>query len=469
MKPTGNLKNIISLFSVDLGSKFLGFLATTYLARILGASGFGAINIGLAVLVYVQILSTGGLTLLGTKKVAEDNEDTDYLAGDIIALRLLLTLVVVLLTYIVVSFYITSEEIKLIVLVYILYSFPSAVLLDWFFSGKQKLEITSAGRISGSLIYLILVVVLVKTSGDIINTAIAWVIGGTVNSLFIWYLYSRYGNKIKVRVKRYKKSLKLLKDSSPLGLASLLSQVAIMFPAIYLGIASTTSEVGIYSAAFRLISLFLIFDRVFSAIFFPKIVNAISLAPERLEDIFNRILKIISLLALTVSIPMIIAGEIMIDIIFGDQFSGSVLVFQLLTGFFVFTLINSVLSYTLIAINKEGTYILALTISVLTFVAAVLIFYPEFFTPGIAIALIVYEVVQTIVMVIKFRQTAFITYWTSIIIPVFVSLFLVTALINLEVHISIKILIAFFGGIPLVAFAGRLKIEDIKYIKRLMI
>jgi O-antigen/teichoic acid export membrane protein len=242
-----------------------------------------------------------------------------------------------------------------------------------------------------------------------------------------------------------------------------------MFPAIYLGIVAGTSDVGIYSAAFRLISLFLIFDRVFSAVFFPKIVNAISQMPERLDEIFNRTLKIISLLALIVSIPMIIAGEIMIGIIFGAQFSGSVLIFQMLTGFFAFTLINSVLSYTLIAVNKEGIYILALTISVLTFLAAVVLLNAEYMTVGIAAALIIYEVVQTIIMVIKFSETSSVAFWRSIVLPAFVSLLVILALVNLDFHIALKLIIAVFAGIPLVAFAGGFKLEDIKYIKRLMI
>jgi O-antigen/teichoic acid export membrane protein len=383
--------------------------------------------------------------------------------------RFILTVIVVLTAYIISSLFIRSVEIKIIVLVYILYAFPSALLLVWFFSGKQILEVTSAGRISGSLVYLILVIVLVKTPDDIINTPVAWFIGGSANTFFIWYVYKRYGNNIKIRITRYKNSIRLLKESSPLGLASLLSQVAIMFPAIYLGIVAGTSDVGIYSAAFRLISLFLIFDRVFSAVFFPKIVNAISQMPERLDEIFNRTLKIISLLALIVSIPMIIAGEIMIGIIFGAQFSGSVLIFQMLTGFFAFTLINSVLSYTLIAINREGIYILALTIGVLTFLAAVVLLYAEYMTVGIAAALIIYEVVQTIIMVIKFSETSSVAFWRSIVLPAFVSLLVILALVNLDFHIALKLIIAVFAGIPLVAFAGGFKLEDIKYIKRLMI
>lgn len=469
MKPTRNLKNILSLFSVDLGTKFLGFLATTYIARILGTSGFGAINIGLAVLVYVQILSSSGLTLLGTKKVAEGRDDLNYLTGDIVSIRFFLTVIVVFAAYLISFFFITSDEIRLIVLAYILYAFPFALLLDWFFSGKQKMEITSAGRIIASLVYLILVIVFVNTPDDLINTAAAWVMGGVANALFIWYLFRRYNYKIKVKLSRYKKSFSLLKEALPLGLASLLSQLAIMFPAIYLGIVSTTSDVGIYSAAYRLIGLFLIFDRVFVTVFFPKMVNTITQIPERMEELFNRTLKIISVFALIISVPMVVGGGAMINFIFGEEFGDSILIFQILVGFFVFTLTNSVFSYTLIAINREKAYIFALTVSLVTFISLVIILYSTYLTLGIAIALIVYEIVQITVMIIKFKETASVTYWTSIVVPAIITLVIIVVILNINIHFLLKILISLCAGIPLVSFAGRLKLEDIKYIKRLMI
>jgi len=469
MKPTANLKNIFSLFSVDIFTKLLGFFTTTYLARILGTSGFGAISIGLAALVYVQILSSSGLTLMGTKRVAEGIEETGYLTGDIVSVRLILTTIVIVLAYFLSYFFISSEEIRLIVLIYILYGFPSAVLLDWFFTGKQRMEITSAGRVVNSVVYLIFVFLLVKSSDDIVNTAVAWVIAGMANSIFIWIIFKKYKYKIIFKLKRLKTSFSLLKQSFPIGFASLLSQAVIMFPAIYLGFAAGTSEAGIYSAAYRLITLFLIFDRVFATVFFPKIVNAISQAPGRLEEIFNRILKIISLLALAVSVPMIVAGDFMIHFVFGEAFKESILVFQLLTGFFAFTLINSVLSYTLIATNREGIYIFSLTISVVTFIAAILFFYNEFLTPGIAIALLIYEIVQASIMIFRFRKAIHIKYLTSIITPVLVSLIIIFLLVSFDVHFIIKTSAAIIVGTPLIALASGLTIEDIKYIKRLMI
>ncbi|MGE5848072.1 MAG: oligosaccharide flippase family protein, partial [Ignavibacteria bacterium] len=76
-----NVKNIISIFSTEFIARFFAFLSVTYLARILGASNFGVINIGLAVLSYAMIVSNGGLTLFGTKKISAELGSTARLTG----------------------------------------------------------------------------------------------------------------------------------------------------------------------------------------------------------------------------------------------------------------------------------------------------------------------------------------------------------------------------------------------------
>jgi hypothetical protein len=88
---------------------------------------------------------------------------------------------------------------------------------------------------------------------------------------------------------------------------------------------------------------------------------------------------------------------------------------------------------------------------------------------GIVFALIIYEIVQTLVMIIKFKETISINYQTALILPLLTALIILFVLLNIEIHFAIKIIIAVCLGIPLVAIAGRLNTEDIKYVKRLMI
>ena len=108
-----NLKNIISLFSIEFIARLLGLLAVTYLARVLGKSNFGVINIGLAVLSYAMIIGNGGLTLLGTRKVAGNVNSIEKLTGDILLTRITFAALIFMISTAAIYFLVQSEEVRL--------------------------------------------------------------------------------------------------------------------------------------------------------------------------------------------------------------------------------------------------------------------------------------------------------------------------------------------------------------------
>ncbi|MBP1649691.1 MAG: Polysaccharide biosynthesis protein, partial [Bacteroidetes bacterium] len=91
------LKNTVAIGSADLLSRFLGFVATAYLARRLGASSFGLISIGFSVLGYVTLFSSPGLHIMGIRRVAASSESERLWTGDVTMLRFLLSVAGVLL------------------------------------------------------------------------------------------------------------------------------------------------------------------------------------------------------------------------------------------------------------------------------------------------------------------------------------------------------------------------------------
>ena len=70
------LINILSISSADVGTRLIGFLAVTYLARTLGPENMGIIAIGLAILTYASIISTMGLPTLGVRSVSANKSST---------------------------------------------------------------------------------------------------------------------------------------------------------------------------------------------------------------------------------------------------------------------------------------------------------------------------------------------------------------------------------------------------------
>ena len=417
MKINKNSLNIIYLFSLEFFVRLIGFAATTYLARVLGTSGFGLINLGLAILGYALLFGNSGLTLLGTRKIASNSENTDELVTNILSARFFLSIIILILSVLVVYIFMTSQETENIVLIYLLYLMPFAFLLEWFFQGLQKMGVITVGRIIGMSAYLAFLIIFVKSEKDTLLTAAGWIIGGAVNSFVLLLFLKKTGYKAKIKLKNFN-FIPVVRESISLSLASIIAGLAVSFPIIYLGLVTTNSNIGIYSAAFKIIVLFLTFDRVFNALFFPKIINYIHNYSEKLEDIFSSILKIIVAFSLSVGLIEIIGGKFIIISVFGKSFVDSILIFQLLTGYFTFTLINSVFSFTLIGMNKENIYTAGLTIGAIVFLLFSVILYNHYSVSGVAFSLGLFEITTLIYMSTKLKKFIKIKLFRNLFIPV---------------------------------------------------
>ncbi len=469
MKVNKNSLNIIYLFSLEFFVRLIGFAATTYLARVLGTSGFGLINLGLAILGYALLFGNSGLTLLGTRKIAADSGNPGELVSNILSARFYLSLIILIISFLIVLIFITSGETRNIVLIYFLYLIPFAFLLEWFFQGIQRMGAITIGRVIGMAAYLAFLILFVRSEKDTLLTAVGWIIGGAVNSIILWVIFNKSGNKAKIKFRNFN-FIPVIKESISLSLASIIAGLAVSFPVIYLGIVTTNSDIGIYSAAFKIIILFLTFDRVFNALFFPKIINCINNYPEKLEGIFNSILKIIVVFSLSVGLIEIIGGNLIITLIFGKLFFDSILIFQLLTGYFTFTLINSVFSYTIIGMNKENIYTVGLSIGAVVFIIFSIVLYNYFSVPGVALALAFFEITALFYMASKLKQHIRIRILRNMFIPIAGTyIIILPLLLHLNTALIFKLFLVVIVCVPLILVLAGFNIEDFKFLKRVLI
>src|SRR5205823_11027249 len=73
-------------------SRVTGFVVTVYLARVLGASGYGVIALASAILLYLNAITDAGLDMLGVRDVASDPARLPVLVPSIVAARLVIAM-----------------------------------------------------------------------------------------------------------------------------------------------------------------------------------------------------------------------------------------------------------------------------------------------------------------------------------------------------------------------------------------
>ncbi|MFI5251581.1 MAG: oligosaccharide flippase family protein [Bacteroidota bacterium] len=387
------MENFLLILAGDIARRLLGFLAVAFLARKIGAEGFGIINIGFAVLSYTLMASSAGLHSLGTREIAKGNSDD--IVGDIIGLRILLSGAAILLTLCVVLFT-TNSQIAIVIVIFNFTLIPQAFFLDWYYQGKERMGNIVASKILGAAVYVLSLYFLIQPGGDLRRVGYCVVLGDIVAAagFVIQYVRSHGMPRIRFNLSIFGD---LLRQSIPMATGSMLGNLSINFPAIAIGYFMTNTDVGIYSAAVKLVFFLLMFDRVIGALLLPASARIHKHAPEDFVDRLQMTIKWIIIIALSCSLGAVLIAKKIILLIYGGQYIGSVLILQIGIWYFFFTLVHTVFATGLIAINKEKLYGKIMTVSTAVYVITIVLGIKYFGVAG-AVGAVVFSELLTVIL-----------------------------------------------------------------------
>jgi len=463
-------KNVFSLASADIIGRLLSFFAVAYLARTVGPSSMGILAVGTAILAYGAILADSGLPILGTRSIATSEYDVTSLVKQIWSARLFLSLITLLLGSGILLIAINDTTIRYIAMIYLLSLLPSALILDWLFQGLKSMTTLAIARIVGMAIYLLFVILFVSNSSRITLVPVGWIIGGIGQALFLWTAFRKLGVKTSDGMENLQGIFRTIRQGIPLGVATLISQVVIQFPFIYMGLFETPEITGIYSVAFRVIVLILVVDRVFYTVFFPTISHSFKEGVDILKQKFDRTLKFVSSGALYLGILSVLASRSIFPWIFGTEFRDSSLIFQLLLAYFILTVINSTFTFTLIGIKKERAYTRSLIWGAAGFFAIMLLPVQLPATLMAPLALALFQAISLLIMSKELQTLIPLSLFRRIFFPFVAASLLILLFSNLEKQSpTLSFVLALIISLPVLAFSSGINRDDLDYLKRALI
>jgi O-antigen/teichoic acid export membrane protein len=451
----------------EVGSKLLGLVAITYLARTLGPEGVGIIALGTAILMYGSICSDLGLPILGTRSAAGGKINIGSLRMKISSARFLLSVSVALLGSVLLWILITDTVSRDVAIFYLIGLLPASLTLDWLFQGIRKIGTLALARILGMATYLVMVLALVGTSNDMLFVPIAWGCGVAVQALFLW-LRSQNISPSSLETKPLDSTpIKLIREAVPLGFANLIAQVVLQFPIIYLTIFESSADAGFYSIAFRVIVVFLMLDRVYYTLFFPIISRSVEEGRDVLHRRFYRAIKFIALIGFFLGTVFIISGSRLFPLLFGNEFRASVPIFDILVIYFILTLLSSTLSFTLIALKKEKLYTRSLIIGAIGFAGILLLPLPGDSQLVAPLALVVFQLIAFLAMVRHLQNEIPFSIERIVLFPMLVIMVILTGgamVMHLSpLFVSIAVIII---ALPALLFSIGFNRDDWQFIKK---
>lgn len=387
-------KNFLSIILSDLGRRTFGFFTIAYLARRLGPSEFGAINVGFTVLSYAAMTAAGGLGTFGARAVARG--DPPQLAGSLTGARLLNS-AVVLIFLACIMLAVPNKATAALSILLCISLIPNALSPEWYFQGKEAMGTIGAARTLSAAIYFILAVVLVRTPADLLLVAVAAVIGDSAAALLIAMSFRRRFPQERLRpVFSGWRSLTL--KALPLGMGTVLAHASANLPPLVLGILMTNADVGIYSAAGKLVTFLLVVDRVIATLLLPASARSAGRSAEALSQMLNGSLKWMIIIALPLCTGGSILAHRIIPLVFGERYAAAGDVFSVLIWFFIATLLHTVCTTGLIAAGQEKLYGRIMMIGAAVYLCTTLGLTSLYGPIGAAVAVVCSESVTAVIM-----------------------------------------------------------------------
>lgn len=395
------LQNIFSLSLGELISKLIALITFAYLARILSPDGFGIIGFATAFISYFVTFADFGLDTYGTRQLAKDQNELAFIFSSIQSTRILTSIIslIALITFVIISF--ENEIQKAVILVMSLSIITSAISVNWYFQGIQRMQYIGIKQIVISLLSLALVILLVHSEADVVNATLALTISGIIISVPILCFFYNGISKINFSF-NYRLIISTIKESSPLALSSFMILIYYNLDLVMLGILKSDYDVGIYSASVKIFLLGNIAYQIIQRAYFPELVKA---ATHYLSKVFKNYFILMIICGLVISAIIFIYSENIITLLFGIKYTASVWPLYILAVNSMVVCLNMIFCNPLIAWGKQNYYLLIVSAGALSNIMFNILLIPTYSYMGAAFATLISEtVVFSIAIIIISRK-----------------------------------------------------------------
>jgi len=446
----------------ELIGRVFQFLYLKVLTGAIGTENFGIISFAQSNVSFFVLFATLGLDTYGIREIAKNKESSSSLVNSILTLRLLLSFLVYGLLFSYISFSVESEFIRLIMLIIGLRVIAESLHLSWVFQGLENFKVSALRNTALYFFSFVGIYTLVSTPDHTSLAVIILMIVMISVSLaqIIYYILKIDSIKISINFDTWKK---ILKQSIPIGISAFFIIVYNNSDMVMIGYMRNNTETGLYSAAFKILSIAIIPSGLIQQIFYPKLSKFKS--PEDSLRILIKYIQILFSLAVFISGSFYIYAKDLILFQFHKEYIASVPALEIMTIKIFLSFAAVTFTTSLLASSRQNFVMKAVAFSALLNVVLNFILIPDFGFIGAAWTTVISEffvVISLSWMTIKICKENLLKYilkpMSIGIISVIISYSVFDLLGNLIISSLISILV--FG--VLVIFSKIISVQDLK-------
>ena len=401
-------KNAGILFAANIISKALNFLYVVYLARYLGAGGFGIISFALAFTLILGVFADLGLQSLSLREISRSKNEADRYFSNIAFIKIILGIIIFSLLVIAVKRLDYSRDaarvIYLIGLSIIVSSFNNFIYA--VYQAREDVKYMGIGNILNSLSMLAGISAAAYFKSGIIIFSGVFLVSAIIVLLYNLTVisYKFFRPKLAADLKFWKK---LIKDAVPFGLVNVFAIIYFKIDSVMLGTMKTQKIVGYYNASYRIIDVFTaLVPSIIFAVIYPKMSAYIEL-PEKLKSVYIVSFKISLIAGLIISVITVFFARYFVLFIYGRGYYNGVDSLKILVWAFFLICVSSITSGLISSINRQKLVTVVAGFGAVINICLNFILIPRFSLNGAAFATVITELLMFLIyfiMTVRFLK-----------------------------------------------------------------
>lgn len=347
-------KNTSWLLISQVITSIFGFVWIVLLARYLGVSDFGIMNFAISFTGIMSIFIDLGINTYVTRDLSRSPELSQKYIGNAIPLKIFLSILSFIATLVIL---LIMDYNLLTIEVVLLFAIQTIFLnMGWLFNGVfqafSKMKYQAIGIIINSSLILSGTLLLTYFNLGLIAVALSYMVGSIITLI---YLYNNIKNrivvpKIQIDLDFWKKSIK---QAIPFGITGIFTTIYFMIDTVMISFMAGSTAVGIYSSAYKIITVFTTIYTVYTYVVFPLMSKLYKDSEDLLKVSYEKSIKYLLMIMLPFAIGITIYSQDIITFIYGESyiFAGDVL--KILIWNVLFIMINGASTSLLNSSNSE--------------------------------------------------------------------------------------------------------------------
>ena len=382
-------RSFLALGAGEVIGRLLAFAAVVYVSRTVGPEAWGVVAVAAAVTLYLSKVVDYGIETVGPNEVVTAPGDVGPLVSSLVAARLLIASLSVLVGAGLVWLLLKGPD-RLSFFAYLLTLLPLAASTRWVYLGLHDAGPVALWRVLGEGVALVMVLLAVHQAADAWKLPAAILIGDGLAVTALGVLLVKRGYRFQLRGD-WDMARRVMRRARPVMLHIVLGLALYNSDLLFLRALRSSADVGIYAAAYTLISFAGNLGVAYGMSLMPSLAALPSGGPQQQALYHTAFLHSAAIAVPTFVGGVFVAPDVMF-LVFGKQYAGGGVVLQILLLSIPFFTARLIVFFALVVHAGEHSLVRAIVEALLANIVLNVVLIQAFGPVGAAWATVTTEV-----------------------------------------------------------------------------